>query len=65
MHEPSEDSDEEELSHDVSRVKDRAGLVPKSLEKIACDERLWDLFLSKYPLGKKDKTTSIRRLRRW
>ena len=62
VHEPSEDSDEEELSHDVSRVKDRAGLVPKSLDKIACDERLWDLFLSKYPLGKKDKYPSVEKV---
>ena len=62
VHEPIEDSDEEELSHDVSRVKDRAGLVPKSLDKIACDERLWDLFLSKYPLGKKDKYPSVEKV---
>ena len=50
--ESESDVDAAELEADVERVKDRGGLVAKSLEKVACDERLWDRFLTAQPLKK-------------
>jgi hypothetical protein len=46
------DVDGAELEADVQRVKDRGGLVAKSLEKVACDERLWIRYLKGQPLKK-------------
>ena len=44
--------DDAALQADVKRVQDRGGLVAKSLEKVACNERLWDKFLKAKPLKK-------------
>ena len=38
------------LAADAKAARQREGLVPKSLEKVACDERLWDAFLQEHPL---------------
>ena len=43
------------LRADVARVKARRGLVAKSLEKVACDERLWDRYLEHHPLDKDER----------
>lgn len=56
------DVDETELEADVRRVKDRGGLVAKSLEKVACDERLWDRFLKGQPLKKGVKFPAVEKV---
>ena len=43
------------LIADAKAVRQREGLVPKSLAKIESDERLWDAFLVEHPLPAKDK----------
>ena len=45
----------EQLRSDAKRVEGRQGLVAKSLEKVACDERLWDLYLQQHPLAAGEK----------
>ena len=46
---------------DVRRVKDRGGLVAKSLEKVACDERLWDKSSSRRSRSRKESRSHQRR----
>eukprot|EP00316_Scyphosphaera_apsteinii_P005056 CAMPEP_0119339682 /NCGR_PEP_ID=MMETSP1333-20130426/98802_1 /TAXON_ID=418940 /ORGANISM="Scyphosphaera apsteinii, Strain RCC1455" /LENGTH=283 /DNA_ID=CAMNT_0007351261 /DNA_START=116 /DNA_END=963 /DNA_ORIENTATION=+ len=48
-----------QLASDFEAVRKHEGLVPKSLEKIACDERLWDAFLFEHPMPAKDKYPSV------
>ena len=47
----------ETLRSDVARVSACRGLVAKSLEKVACDERLWDRYLEQHPLKKGERAS--------